>query len=323
MHGDHSSECQKRRKISSPSSDDCDCWSGSAPPTDEEQTAPSSAAASPASASPVAAKTAASAPVTRYQLTCTQDHIHSPPACFAAFTSLESLDDNFLLSPTEAFDMKPYMSSTPVATAAAEAGECCSGNEHASIKRQFAALGINGVTAMDGPQQQQQQLLLQHSHHLLLSPPAGPTPVFTTPPAPQVPTVAAAPRQRSISCCAIDAELLKDYAKHTPSCGHLSIVHGDHRDYVVKNHLVCQDSVRSISGGEAHAAKPLKCPANEPHGPGCGHLAVRHRDHIDYVVEDNLFCQQAGLLGEVNEHIELLDDDFWDFYGAVGSLTND
>lgn len=123
----------------------------------------------------------------------------------------------------------------------------------------------------------------------------------------------------------MDAELLKAYNKHTPSCGHLSILHGNHRDYVVKNHLVCQDSVRSIGGGEHHALKPAsKCPTDEPHRPGCGHLPVRHRDHIDYVVEDNLFCQQAGMLDVVGaDSIELLDDDFWEFYGAIGSLNND
>lgn len=120
----------------------------------------------------------------------------------------------------------------------------------------------------------------------------------------------------------MDAELLQAYSKHNSNCGHLSILHGNHRDYVVKNHLVCQDRVKSISGGDNHAAKVAQCTEHEPHRPGCGHLPVRHKDHIDYVVEDTLFCQHAGLL-EGADNIELLDDDFWEFYGAIGSMNTD
>ncbi|TYZ68886.1 hypothetical protein PybrP1_012590 [[Pythium] brassicae (nom. inval.)] len=288
MHDNHSSECQKRRKLASPSRDDCECWSGAAPPTDDE---PATETSPPASASSSSA--GAAAPVTRYQLTCTQDHIHSPPACFAAFTSIDALDDSFFLSPHEAFDLKPFLAPQPGAAVAAAVDT--------GMKQQFAALGIS--TAGE----------TQQSMHAI---------AFPAPLGSGSPMGAARPRSASTSC-PIDDALLKDYAKHTPSCGHLSIVHGNHRDYVVKNHLVCQDSVRSISGGDDHAAKPTRCPASEPHRPGCGHLPVRHRDHIDYVVEDNLFCQQDGVLGDVTEHIELLDDDFWDFYGAVGSLNTD
>lgn len=310
MHDNHSSECQKRRKLASPSlsslsssssHDECECWSGSPPPlTDDEPTTGDSSAAT----SPVASAAGVPTPMTiRYQLTCTANHIHSPPACFAAFPSpsIDALDDAFLLSSPDAFELKPFVSSSPPPTAASilssAVDDCCS---HASMKQQFAALGL-GLTTVEALDDAQQPMLEPpHLHE-----------------------TGAFGRPRSASCCPIDDELLKDYAKHTPSCGHLSIVHGNHRDYVVKNHLVCQDSVRSISGGDDHVAKPMRCPVSEPHRPGCGHLPVRHRDHIDYVVEDNLCCQQDGVLGDVTEHIELLDDDFWDFYGAVGSLNTD
>ena len=56
----------------------------------------------------------------------------------------------------------------------------------------------------------------------------------------------------------------------------------------------------------------------DTHRPGCGHLPVRHNDHIDYVVEDNLICQQASWLEDDN--LELLGDGFWDFYGALDAF---
>lgn len=118
--------------------------------------------------------------------------------------------------------------------------------------------------------------------------------------------------------CPAPSPELHNYWAHNPSCGHLSIQHGNHFDYVVNNHLVCQTSVRNIG----HSKPEAKCKPDNSHRPGCGHLPVRHRDHIDYVVEDNLLCQQAGLLEDADE-IELLDDDFWDFYGAVGSMSNE
>ncbi|CAI5743569.1 unnamed protein product [Peronospora destructor] len=106
--------------------------------------------------------------------------------------------------------------------------------------------------------------------------------------------------------------------------------HGNHRDYVVQNHLVCQDSVtklgvkqRALSTEKAEsnaaAARPYQCTSpKDTHRPGCGHLPVRHNDHIDYVVEDNLICQQASWLEDDN--LELLGDDFWDFYGAIDAF---
>ncbi|KAE8904131.1 hypothetical protein PF010_g9805 [Phytophthora fragariae] len=132
-------------------------------------------------------------------------------------------------------------------------------------------------------------------------------------------------------CLSTPASSLLDYSRHNRSCGHLSIQHGNHRDYVVQNHLVCQDSVtrlgelqRASANGKAQAKKtaagePAKCASpKDTHRPGCGHLPVRHKDHIDYVVEDNLICQQASWLEDDN--LELLGDDFWDFYGAIDAF---
>ncbi|RLN91443.1 hypothetical protein BBJ28_00023076 [Nothophytophthora sp. Chile5] len=130
---------------------------------------------------------------------------------------------------------------------------------------------------------------------------------------------------------------LQDYSRHNRSCGHLSIQHGNHRDYVVQNHLVCLDSVKCLGAHQSGPANdraepktpvapPRRCaPPEDPHRPGCGHLPVRHKDHIDYVVEDNLFCQHAGWLegNGGDDNLELLGDDFWDFYGAIDAFPTD
>ncbi|KAF1321167.1 Zn-finger protein, partial [Globisporangium splendens] len=303
MHDNHSSECQKKRKISSPSSDDCSCWSA----PQEETAALSVAVPSIAPASmPANAQPPLSAVAARYQLTCTEDHVHSPPACFASFASVDSLD-SFLLS-QESFDMK----RPGLETNATAAGE-----------RTSDTTGMSESVIPDASKQD-------------FDASSSPFPTFTsavqitgTPSPPQVPAaVTSGKRVRSSSpsgSCPMDAGLLQDYSKHNSQCGHLSILHGNHRDYVVKNHLVCQNRVKSISGSDDHAASAAsaRCVTDqEPHRPGCGHLPVRHKDHIDYVVEDNLFCQHAGLL-EGADNIELLDDDFWDFYGAIGSMNTD
>ncbi|DAZ92750.1 TPA: hypothetical protein N0F65_003487 [Lagenidium giganteum] len=131
------------------------------------------------------------------------------------------------------------------------------------------------------------------------------------------------PMQGVSPSCASEPAQLHDYRAHNPSCGHLSIHHGNHLDYVVNNHVVCQTSVRSISVGGAVARQPGVEKCDDAHRPGCGHLPVRHHDHIDYVVEDNLLCQHAGLADTKPGCIEMLDDDFWEFYGAIGSFAND
>lgn len=354
MHDNHSSECQKRRKLSSPASetaataadpisDDCNCWTN--PSLDEAMTAdraekqdaqqqqqqqqPSNSGTASAGIKPQM-PLASVANTPRGQLTCTQDHIHSPPACFAAFTSVDSLE-TFLLSPNESFEAQssgPSSSSAAAATSASDHASCCGDHVHPSIKQQLEALDLGRGAAANKPTKQPfAPVMSSQSAVATQQPPPPPSVLGALPMALRTRSISSTSTSSATSC-PIDAELLEGYAKHTPSCGHLSIVHGNHRDYVVKNHLVCPDSVRSISGGEHHLAKPsARCPENEPHRPGCGHLPVRHRDHIDYVVEDNLFCQQAGLLSDggsaAADHIELLDDDFWDFYGAIGSLTTD
>jgi len=86
--------------------------------------------------------------------------------------------------------------------------------------------------------------------------------------------------------------------EHGPDCGHTAIRHGDHVDYLHDGEL----HHHGAGGVEAHAievddANPGGCTpghdchgheAGHVHGPGCGHEAVPHGDHVDYLVEGHL-----------------------------------
>jgi hypothetical protein len=90
--------------------------------------------------------------------------------------------------------------------------------------------------------------------------------------------------------------------KHGPNCGHRGIKHGDHVDYMHDGHLHSPDGKEcSIP---VDAKNPDRCTPNHAcavhangshkHSPGCGHPAVPHGDHIDYVVEGHLHHEHNG-----------------------------
>jgi hypothetical protein len=86
--------------------------------------------------------------------------------------------------------------------------------------------------------------------------------------------------------------------QHGPDCGHPGIVHEGHVDYLHDGHL------HHMSGDkvEEHAlavspSNPADCTPKHDcaghakghqHGPDCGHPAVPHGDHVDYLVEGHL-----------------------------------
>ncbi|TVR46523.1 MAG: hypothetical protein EA402_02555 [Planctomycetota bacterium] len=93
--------------------------------------------------------------------------------------------------------------------------------------------------------------------------------------------------------------------QHGPDCGHSAVVHDDHVDYLHDGHLHHQRPDGSI---EEHAI-PIsehnpnvctgghRCAGHDPdhvHGPDCGHPAVPHGDHIDYLVDGHLHHQHDG-----------------------------
>ena len=87
-----------------------------------------------------------------------------------------------------------------------------------------------------------------------------------------------------------------DGHQHGPDCGHEAVQHGDHTDYLVDGHLHhphgdhCDDHCEEEH--EAHVCEGHD--ADHTHGPDCGHEAVQHGDHTDYVVDGHLHHPHAG-----------------------------
>jgi hypothetical protein len=87
--------------------------------------------------------------------------------------------------------------------------------------------------------------------------------------------------------------------QHSDGCGHVAFPHGDHTDYAHDGHVdradagggwqECTTSGHSVVQGEhGHA-----------HGEGCGHVAVPHGDHTDYLHDGG---RHAGHEGHYDEH---------------------
>jgi len=91
---------------------------------------------------------------------------------------------------------------------------------------------------------------------------------------------------------------------HGHNCGHTRITHDGHQDYLHDGHLHYQ----SGSKVEEHSipvskTNPVACTpdhqcaghdASHRHGPGCGHEAVPHGDHTDYLVQGHLHHAHSG-----------------------------
>ena len=84
---------------------------------------------------------------------------------------------------------------------------------------------------------------------------------------------------------------------HGPDCGHVAIKHGDHVGYLHDGHLHCaHDDHYDEHAIEVSVANPNECVKHEctghdtghVHGPDCGHPAVPHGDHVDYLVNGHL-----------------------------------
>ncbi|MDF1850691.1 MAG: hypothetical protein P1U85_07660 [Verrucomicrobiales bacterium] len=87
--------------------------------------------------------------------------------------------------------------------------------------------------------------------------------------------------------------------QHGADCGHTAIKHGDHIDYLHDGHLHHQEANGVV---EEHVipvteTNPDGCQDHDHqachedghvHGPGCGHEAVPHGDHVDYLVDGHL-----------------------------------
>lgn len=100
--------------------------------------------------------------------------------------------------------------------------------------------------------------------------------------------------------------------EHGAGCGHKSITHGDHQDYLHDGHLHrshdghVDECVIAVDGANPAACTPSHAcgshDAGHKHGPSCGHEAVPHGDHVDYLVAGHLHhpcsghCDDHGVL---------------------------
>jgi hypothetical protein len=92
--------------------------------------------------------------------------------------------------------------------------------------------------------------------------------------------------------------------RHGAGCGHTAVLHEGHTDYLHDGHLHHlqgeQVEEHSITVGSANpgACTPAHaCGAHDrahQHGPGCGHEAVPHGDHVDYLVSGHLHHPHQG-----------------------------
>lgn len=92
--------------------------------------------------------------------------------------------------------------------------------------------------------------------------------------------------------------------QHGPDCGHTAVKHGDHVDYLHDGHMhhlhqghVDDHSVEVSRTNPAGCTPQHKCTGHESgheHGPGCGHEAVPHGDHVDYLVDGHLHHPHQG-----------------------------
>jgi hypothetical protein len=89
--------------------------------------------------------------------------------------------------------------------------------------------------------------------------------------------------------------------QHGPGCGHQAVRHGDHVDYLHDGHLHHAHEVDGKLHYDEHVIEvsetnPDGCDqrvtacqeSGHVHGPGCGHEAVPHGDHVDYIVDGRL-----------------------------------
>lgn len=92
---------------------------------------------------------------------------------------------------------------------------------------------------------------------------------------------------------------------HGKTCGHTAIKHSDHVDYLHDGHLhhQCEEGNVTEHAIDVNDKNPASCTgghtctahaADHVHGPGCGHEAVPHGDHVDYLVDGHLHHPHNG-----------------------------
>jgi len=93
--------------------------------------------------------------------------------------------------------------------------------------------------------------------------------------------------------------------QHGAGCGHTPVEHDGHTDYLHDGHLhhpcgdgTVEEHVIAVSDKNPEACTPDHAcghhDADHVHGPGCGHEAVPHGDHVDYLVDGHLHHPHDG-----------------------------
>jgi hypothetical protein len=92
--------------------------------------------------------------------------------------------------------------------------------------------------------------------------------------------------------------------QHGEGCGHAKVKHGDHVDYIHDGHLHSpHEGHVDECKIEVSAQNPEACTPNHTceghdknhvHGKDCGHEAVPHGEHVDYVVSGHLHHAHSG-----------------------------
>lgn len=89
--------------------------------------------------------------------------------------------------------------------------------------------------------------------------------------------------------------------EHGPGCGHIAVRHDGHVDYLHEGHLHHEHDghfdEHVIAVDEVNPAghtNPVGCDPGHSHEQGCGHEAVPHGDHVDYLVEGRLHRPHEG-----------------------------
>ena len=99
---------------------------------------------------------------------------------------------------------------------------------------------------------------------------------------------------------------------HNDTCGHTKIQHDGHTDFLHDGHMHhphddhIDEHVLPVSAQNPEACTPSHaCEGHETahtHGPDCGHEAVPHGDHTDFLVNGHLHfahethCDDHGLV---------------------------
>jgi hypothetical protein len=104
--------------------------------------------------------------------------------------------------------------------------------------------------------------------------------------------------------------------KHGPNCGHTPVRHEGHVDYLHDSHLHhmhgdhVDEHVIPVGAANPDRSTPqLKCV--HKHGSTCGHEAIPHGEHTDYLVDVHLHHPHGNHCDDHGRAFSWADSVFW------------